>query len=340
MPKGSVVLGFSGGIDSVTATRWLLEEGYDVTALTLDTMGDEQLLRRAKESARQIGVKHAILDVRESFQTKIIDYFTHSYSAGRTPAPCTMCNPLIKWHYLAQYADQIGAEHIATGHYFNIERDNGCFYVTKADDRSKDQSYYLWGLSQSVLRRTITPMGHRFKEEVKRDFADKKESMGICFLAGMSYRDYLVRHCPQVVVAGDIVNRSGEIVGRHDGVAFYTIGQKRGLDTTIAGAVIVDIDAANNRLIIGDNQDLYHAILEVKECNIVDPQELLCSKDVTVVVRGIGRNPQRYIKQVVEIEGGYRIYLDDPAWAPAVGQPVVFYRGDRVLGGGILEKFM
>ena len=340
MPKQKVILGFSGGIDSVTAAHSLREEGYQVIALTLDTMGDELMLARARESAQKIGVKHIVLDVRESFRERIIEYFIQSYSLGRTPAPCTMCNPLVKWHYLEQYADWVGAEKIATGHYFNIEQIEDKFYVSKADDLSKDQSYYLWGLSQGILSRAITPMGHRFKEEVKRDFSNKKESMGVCFLAGESYRDYLMRHSPQVVKAGEIVTKTGEIVGRHDGVAFYTIGQKRGLDTTLHNVAIIDIDATNNRLIIGNNEDLYHSILEVKACNIVNPQEFLSSADIHVVVRGIGRNPEGYISRVEEIDGGYRIHLENPAWAPAIGQPVVFYRDKRVIGGGVLEKFM
>ncbi len=340
MPKQKVILGFSGGIDSVTAARSLLNEGYRVTALTLDTMGDECMLSRAEDSARQIGVEHIILDVRESFQERIIEYFINSYSMGRTPAPCTMCNPLVKWHYLEQYADKVGVEKIATGHYFNIEQIAKKFYVSKADDLTKDQSYYLWGLSQAILSRAITPMGHRFKEQVKQDFSNKKESMGICFLDGVSYRDYLMRHCPQVVKKGEIVTKSGEVVGHHDGVAFYTIGQKRGLDTALQNVSIIDVDALHNRLIIGQNEDLYHSIFEVKNCNIVDSQELLSSTDIRVVIRGIGRNPEGYISHVECVENGYRIHLENPAWAPAVGQPVVFYRDNRVIGGGVLEEFI
>ena len=229
MNRERVVVGFSGGIDSATACSSLLEQGYDVVAVTLDTMGDKAMLSRAEESARRIGVPHVVLDVQAQFKEQIIDYFTRSYALGRTPAPCTMCNPLIKWHFLEQYADSIGAERISTGHYFNIEVEDGRYYVSRADDPKKDQSYYLWGVKQSQLRRALNPMGRRIKEEVKQSFADKSESMGVCFLAGASYREYLTRHCPEVVKPGEIVTLSGEVVGRHDGVAFYTIGQKRGL---------------------------------------------------------------------------------------------------------------
>lgn len=339
MSKGRVVVGFSGGIDSVTATRSLLEDGYEVIALTLDNMGEGEMLSRAEDSARRIGVPHVVINVQEAFRQQIIDYFILSYAQGRTPAPCTMCNPLIKWRYLEQYADAVGAEYIATGHYFNITQVDDRYYVSRADDRTKDQSYYLWGLSQYVLRRALTPMGHRFKQEVKQSFADKRESMGLCFLAGLTYRDYLLKHCPEVAKTGEIVSKSGEIVGRHDGVAFYTIGQKRGLDTELKNVAIIDIDARNNRLIIGENEDLYHTELEVRDCNIVSTQEFLTSPDIKVVVRGIGRNPEGYMLRAEEVSGGYRILLDNPAWAPAVGQPVVFYRGDRVIGGGVLEGY-
>ena len=339
MNRGRVVVGFSGGIDSATACSSLLEEGYDVTALTLDTMGEESMLLRAEESARRIGVKHVVLDVRAQFKKQIIDYFIRSYALGRTPAPCTMCNPLIKWYFLEQYADTIGAEYISTGHYFNIEVEAARYYVCRADDPKKDQSYYLWGVSQRQLSRALNPMGGRFKQEVKQSFADKSESMGVCFLAGASYREYLTQHCPEVVKRGEIVTRSGEVVGYHDGVAFYTIGQKRGLDIDLKDVAIVDIDAEANRLIVGKNEDLFHAKLEVESCNIVCEEEFLSSPDIQVVVRGIGRNPEGYIKSVEPTADGYRLMLENPAWAPAVGQPVVFYRGRRVIGGGVLKAF-
>ncbi len=339
MSKPSVVLGFSGGMDSATAVGRLRDAGYDVVAVTLDTLGDEKMLQCAQSRARELGVLHVVKDVREAFKESIIQYFADSYMAGRTPAPCTVCNSAIKWKYLLEEADRLGVESIATGHYFNIEQHNGRYYVARAKDSRKDQSYYLWGLSQEVLKRALTPMGDVIKEEVKRNFADKRESMGLCFLAGMGYREYMEQNYPAAVLEGDIVDMTGEIVGRHSGVAFYTIGQKRGLDVSLSGVCIIGIDAAQNRLIVGSNQNLYHKTLEITECNIVDKEEFMTSGDVSVVIRGIGRNPEGFMRRAEAIDGGYRIYLDDAAWAPAVGQPVVFYSQNRVIGGGILSRY-
>ena len=328
-------MGFSGGIDSVTAARYLSEQGLEVTALTLDTVGDRQMIDRARERAADIGIGFMAMDVRDEFSARIIDYFIRSYAEGLTPAPCTRCNPSVKWHYLLEEADRRQARFVATGHYFNIVRHNGKYYVSRADDRTKDQSYYLWGLRQEVLSRALTPMAHVMKREIRERFADKRESMGVCFLRGLGYREFLERRCPSVLREGDVVDMRGRTVGRHAGIAFYTIGQKRGLDCA-CGKSVVAIDAVRNRLIVGDDRDLYHASLDVIRCNVTDEDELLSADDITVMIRGIGRNPAGFVRRIARIDGGYRVMLDDPAWAPAAGQPVVFYRGDRVVGGGVL----
>ena len=162
----SVLLGFSGGIDSSAAVEELRQSGYRVVALTLDTTGDENMVATARKQAAQLSVEHYVKDVRVDFQQKIIDYFISSYASGRTPAPCTMCNPLIKWHHLLLEADRLGIDYIATGHYFNVEECDGRYYVARALDSRKDQSYYLWGLSQEVLRRVVTPMGQKIKSDI------------------------------------------------------------------------------------------------------------------------------------------------------------------------------
>ena len=336
--REQVILGFSGGMDSVTAARFLSERGFGVVTLTLDTTGDAELVGRARDAAAEIGVEHAVKDVRSVFAEEIVDHFVGSYLSGRTPSPCVRCNPLIKWRYLIKEADRRGVRFVATGHYFNIVEYNGRFYVSRADDRTKDQSYYLWGLSQAVLARALTPMGHVMKSDIRAAFADKRESMGLCFLQGSGCREFIERHHPAASRRGDIVDVQGRVVGKHDGTAFYTIGQKRGLEG-VAGRPVVAIDAERNRLVIGDDADLYHRILEISDCNIVDEDEFMTAADIEVVIRGVGRNPEGYMLGAERIAGGYRIRLDGAAWAPAAGQPAVFYRGDRVIGGGIVERY-
>lgn len=334
--KQSVLLGFSGGIDSCTSALRLMAEGYHVVALTIDTMGDEAMLHKARTKAEEIGAEWLMYDAREEFKREIIDYFCQEYAMGHTPAPCTRCNPLIKWRTLLNEANRLGIKHIATGHYFNIERRDERYYVTKGVDESKDQSYYLWGLSQETLSRAITPMGNAIKSDVKQAFKDKSESMGICFLNGLPYAEFL-RNRGIDMPDGDIVTRNGEVCGRHNGIARYTIGQRRGVGIP-EGMRVIGIDATHNRIIVGENELLFHNQLHIAHCNIVDEEELLSAKDITVKIRGIGRNPQLPVS-IEATHGGYIIKTQDHTWAPAIGQPLVFYRNNWVIGGGIVVDF-
>lgn len=334
--KQSVLLGFSGGIDSCTSALRLMAEGYHVVALTIDTMGDKAMLHKARTKAEEIGAEWLMYDAREEFKREIIDYFCQEYAMGHTPAPCTRCNPLIKWRTLLNEANHLGIKHIATGHYFNIEKRDERYYVTKGVDESKDQSYYLWGLSQEILSRAITPMGNAIKSDVKQAFKDKSESMGICFLNGLPYAEFL-RNEGIDMPDGDIVTRNGEVCGSHNGIARYTIGQRRGVGIP-EGMRVIGIDATRNHIIVGENELLFHNQLHIAHCNIVDEEELLSAKDITVKIRGIGRNPQLPVS-VEATHGGYIVKTQDPAWAPAIGQPLVFYRNNWVIGGGIVVDF-
>lgn len=334
--KQSVLLGFSGGIDSCTSALKLSKEGYRVVALTIDTTGDNVMLDKARTKAEELGIEWLMYDARAEFKHHIIDYFCREYASGRTPAPCTRCNPYIKWRILAQEADRLGIEHIATGHYFNITKRNEHYYVTKGLDPNKDQSYYLWGLNQEILSRALTPMGNSIKNEVKSTFSDKSESMGICFLFGIPYAEFLTSQ-GIAMTEGDIITESGELCGRHNGIARYTIGQRRGKGIP-EGKRVLNIDAKHNRIVVGDNTQLYHHRLTIAECNIVDSNELLTANDITIKIRGIGRNPELAVS-VEPCNKGYIITTNDPAWAPALGQPLVFYRNNLVIGGGIVVDF-
>ena len=331
-----IVLGYSGGIDSQTTAQQLIAAGHRVIALTIETIDDREMMLRAEESARNMNIEWLGYDAKELFECEIIDYFCHSYSIGHTPAPCTLCNPKIKWKILREVADKLGIEHIATGHYVNIERHNDKYYIAKGIDSNKDQSYYLWGLEQDILRRAITPMGQRIKSEVKLSYSDKRESMSICFVRGLHYTEFLASRGLSMP-SGDIADSMGNICGSHNGISRYTIGQRRGKGIP-EGMRVIDIDAKYNRLIVGDIQRLYKHKLYVEQCNIVDEKELLAADDITIKIRGIGRNPELAVK-VERCGCGYVVTSPDAAWAPAKGQPLVFYRNNLVIGGGIVVDF-
>lgn len=332
----SVLLGFSGGMDSTTAARRLRSEGYEVVALTIDTLLSKESIDKAQRIVQELGIEWHLYDARERFQRDIVDYFCLEYASGRTPAPCTRCNTLIKWKILSEFADAMGIEHIATGHYFNIEQRNGRYYVAKGVDPIKDQSYYLWGLEQVTLARALTPMGNIIKSDVRQHFSDKRESMGVCFLQGRPYVEFLER-AGVSMAEGDIVYEDGSRCSRHNGIARYTIGQKRGVGLT-EGYRVIDIDAHRNRIVVGRVESLLKHKLYVTDCNIVDINELLSSNDITIKIRGLGRNPELAVR--ISAEGDDLVVeTQDAAYAPAKGQPLVFYRDNLVVGGGIVVDF-
>lgn len=332
----SVVLGFSGGIDSCTAAQYLRDEGYRVVALTINTTNDQALLEKAESKAKELGIEWLRYDAVELFQREIIDYFISSYSNGYTPAPCTLCNTRIKWRILREVADSLNIYHIATGHYLDIVESNSHLYIARALDSTKDQSYYLWGISEDILRRMLTPMSKILKSDIRQNFADKRESMGICFLNGCHYTDFLLSQGVNLL-PGNIINSKGEIVGEHNGIARYTIGQKRGVGIP-EGLRVINIDSKANSLIVGHNNNLYKHKLYINKTHIINPEELLSADNITIMIRGIGRNPERPVK-VESYNDGYSVTCDDPAWAPAIGQPLVFYRNNLVIGGGIICSF-
>lgn len=318
------------------SARILSEEGYRVVALTIDTTGDSAMLAKAERVARELGIEWHCYDAKAMFEHDIIDYFCSEYASGRTPAPCTRCNTHIKWKILLSEANRLGINHIATGHYFRIEQHNGHYYVAKGADSSKDQSYYLWGLSQEVLSRAITPMGSIIKSEIKEGFKDKSESMGICFLGRKPYAEFLKSRGINTT-EGDILTTENTLCGHHNGIIHYTIGQRRG-EGIPESMRVVDIKANDNTIIVGKKQDLYKSKLHITTCNIIDESELLSATDITIKIRGIGINPELPVT-IERCGDGYLITTPDKAFAPAKGQPLVLYRNNLVIGGGIVESF-
>ncbi|MCD8186336.1 MAG: tRNA-specific 2-thiouridylase, partial [Rikenellaceae bacterium] len=234
----TVLVALSGGIDSAATALILYERGYRVTGITFNLTGDEQAIAATEKLAERLRIPLVVEDVRQDFEREVQRYFIEGYMRGETPAPCSVCNPKIKWKTLTQAADRLGIERIATGHYIRLSRWSGFYFVRRGIDPVKDQSYYLWDLEQHTLRRALTPLGDFTKAQIRElmklwdfpDLAQKKESMGVCFLDQTGYAGFLCRAVPRIdrLQGGEVTDRQGRVIGTHSGYPFYTVGQKRG----------------------------------------------------------------------------------------------------------------
>ncbi len=339
------MVALSGGVDSAATVLVLKERGYEVTAVTF--LLDGEASPQTEEVARRLGVPLIVEDIREEFRRVIVEPFIDGYLRGETPAPCTRCNPLIKWNTLARVADRAGIRFLSTGHYVRIGQEDGIFFVRRGVDPSKDQSYYLWNLDQSVLSRAVTPMGDFTKKEAKGlmnlfgfgDLAEKRESMGVCFLRGVGYADWLKLRRPELarLAGGTVKDASGRTVGTHAGYPFYTPGQRKNIDFLDGRqGYVIEVVPQANELIVGRREELVVRSLVLTEYRIADRREFFSTDRLKIKIRGIGLNPEGYCS--VREEGGeLRVDIPSGAYAPAKGQPIVFYIGDRVAGGGYVK---
>ncbi|WP_294599165.1 tRNA-specific 2-thiouridylase [uncultured Rikenella sp.] len=357
-PGTEILVAWSGGIDSATAAHLLREAGYRPRALFLDLLDSAPTRERAAAMAEKLAIPLTIEPCHELFRRKIIGYTLAEHAAGRTPAPCSRCNPRIKWRLLAEAADRMGIHHIATGHYARTATLNGHACFRRGADAAKDQSYYLWEVPEEIIVRAILPLGDSTKQAVKAGMAERyadlptgRESMGVCFTEGLKYEDFLRHSLPAACLTpGEAVDgRTGAAVGRHEGYGLYTAGQKRGItlfDPAPYGGGrpprVVSVDPARNRVIVSaEKEALLRRTLWLTAWRTVVPPATLSeyADELDVRVRGIGRNPRKGCRIAVEPDGELRLdLLHDAAWAPMPGQPVVFYLGDCVAGGGILER--
>lgn len=344
-----VILGMSGGVDSTLTAIKLKEKGYLVIGVTLhlwDSPSSIKAIEDAKKQALRIGIEHHVLDCRSNFKTKIVGKFVEAYLCGHTPSPCTWCNPHIKWKYIAEFADKIGAYYISSGHYTEIVEHNGHYYIAKGADPKKDQSYYMWMLGEDIVKRMIQPLGTSTKQQTKQEIAERnfndivpnRESMSVCFLAGMDYRNFLFEQAPEAMATvkeGPVYDENGHNIGTHQGYPYYTIGQKKGLTLNVErAAYITSINQKTNSLTIGKKEDLFVHEFWVKNLHFINQDEITPATKLEVKVRGLGLNPDGF--GTITIKNGVgTVSLENPAWAMSPGQPVVFYIDSRVIGGGI-----
>lgn len=360
--KKRVLVAMSGGVDSSLAAVLLHEQGYEVIGMTMKTWDYQtsgaskkeigccnlDSINDARNIAVSLGFPHYIIDIREEFGEMVIDYFTDEYMAGRTPNPCVMCNTHIKWNALLKRANQLECEYIATGHYANVRKENGRYVISKGKDEKKDQSYALWGISQEDLSRTKYPLGQFYKSEIydmakERGFMElvaKSESYEICFVPGNDYREFLkkrVHNMEEKVTEGEFVLETGEVVGKHKGYPYYTIGQRKGLGIALGYPVYVtEIQKDKNRVILGSFDEMSRNGMYVKQLNMQKYASIEGSrKDAITKIRYHDEGTPAVIEQVGDT---MKVFFGKDVRAIAPGQAAVFYNGEDVIGGGWIHS--
>ena len=354
----------SGGIDSTVVALMLHHQGYEVVGITMKTWdytnsgGSKKetgccnldSFNDARMAAVQHGFPHYILDIRDEFGSFVVDNFVDEYLAGRTPNPCVLCNTHIKWRALLKRADALGCDFIATGHYGKVyQHENGRFVISKGVDETKDQSYVLWGLQQDLLSRTLLPLGGYRKTEIRQmamdfgypELAKKSESYEICFVPDNDYRGFLKRKVDGLeerVSGGLFVDKNGKVLGEHKGYPFYTIGQRKGLDIALGKpAFVTAIDPDTNTVILGDEEDLEKEEMKVGKINWIKYAGIDGEMEAVTKIRYKDKGSLSSL--ILSGNGNdvsVRFYEKAKGIAP--GQSAVFYEGDDVIGGGIIQR--
>ncbi|MCE5314346.1 MAG: tRNA 2-thiouridine(34) synthase MnmA [Armatimonadota bacterium] len=354
MSNRRVVVAMSGGVDSSVVAAMLLDKGYEVIGVTMRMWSSEDekiesIARQAGQDAARVasnlGIQHYVLDVRERFASCVMQNFIDEYSHGRTPNPCVVCNPKIKFGELLRYAqDELDADYIATGHYSRIEWDEPTakWKLFKGLDRRKDQAYVLYRLSQSQLGKILMPLGYHTKNEV-RAMADKlglglterPESQDICFIPDGGYQDFLKKAAPELMRPGPIVDTSGKVLGEHEGIAFYTVGQRRGLRVASGRRLyVIAINARSNAVILGDPSEFSQTAVVLKHVNMISGEKLTKSIAVSAKIRYNAQDSPAILRPLADNRA--ELLFDSEQRAVTPGQSAVFYIGDEVIGGGII----
>ncbi|RME70536.1 MAG: tRNA 2-thiouridine(34) synthase MnmA [Chloroflexi bacterium] len=349
-----VVVAMSGGVDSSVAAALLVEQGYEVIGLMLRLWAEPggaanrcctpDAVVDARRVAAALGIPFYVRDYKQVFKETVVDFFIDGYARGITPNPCIICNRDIRFDRLLKEALSLGADFMATGHYARIRQDRqGRYHLLKGLDAGKDQSYVLYTMTQERLAKILLPLGDYTKSDIRRIAAEKNlpvfnrpDSQDLCFLGNGDYREFLRRHAAQVVQPGPIVNRAGETLGQHQGLAFYTIGQRKGLGVTAPVPLyVLEKDVAANRLIVGTKEELGRDELTVQAVSYIAGAPPPPQTAVTVKIR----YKARPIEAVLTPLPGARAHLrlDTPARDITPGQSAVFYQGEELLGGGIIE---
>ena len=343
MSQKRVAVAMSGGVDSSLTAALLKEAGYEVSGVYLQLWPDpsqETTISDLEHTCHLLNIPLTKLDLEAEFQNLVIDYLCQEYSLGYTPNPCIACNQHIKFGLLLDKVLQMGADYLATGHYARIEPSPDGYNLLKAVDLSKDQSYFLYTLGQRQLNHLLLPLGNCHKVEVRRRAVElglptsrRRDSQDVCFIPDNDYQSFITKHIP--LKSGDIIDTEGKVLGRHDGLARYTVGQRQGLGLASNRRLyVLKLNAASNQLVVGTRDQLLNDTLLASKLSWVSGKAPEEPVNITAKIRY--RSPEAAAKVQVN-NGEARVNFNQPQRAIAPGQAVVFYQGDAVLGGGIIE---
>lgn len=358
MSKGRVLVAMSGGVDSSVAAQLLQEQGYECIGATMrlatnedDHPGEKTCcsvddIADAKEACWALGIRHHVFDYTAQFERDVIQPFIKAYQEGRTPNPCVGCNRYLKFGALMDRAHELGCSYLATGHYAQVKQEaDGLYHLYQGVDPAKDQSYFLFGLTQERLAHVIFPLGGYVKATQVRELAQeaglvvasKKDSEGICFVPEGDHAAYIEERTGEPLPVGDVIDVNGKVLGQHRGTARYTLGQRKGLGIAADRPLFVcNIDAKANTITLGDTPDLMKTELVACECNWISGSAPEAPFEASAKVR---YHQPNQACTVTPLEGNrFKVSFVDAQRAPVPGQAVVIYRDSEVLGGGIIES--
>ena len=342
MAPKRVAVAMSGGVDSSAAAALLKADGYEVSGVHMRLGADVMSNNPAdlERTCKLLDIPLYKLNLEREFKQLVIDYFCREYGRGRTPNPCVACNQYIKFDIVLERALETGAEYFATGHYASVEATPEGYKLKKAVDITKDQSYFLYTLGQEQLRRLLLPLGEFTKERVKTIARDMElpasghhDSQDVCFISGDDYRAFIAGNIP--LRDGEIVDINDKVLGKHGGLALYTVGQRQGLGLTSEEPLyVLEIDAESNKIVVGSREKALHNVLVARQLSWISGQSPKVPMEITAKIRY--KAPEA-AAELYPGDDGVEVRFSEPQSAMAPGQSVVFYRGDEVLGGGIID---
>lgn len=352
-----IVVGLSGGVDSSVAAYLLKEAGHEVIGVTMQIWQEEaneiqeenggccglSAVEDARRVAQKLGIPYYVMNFRQEFKESVIDYFVAEYMAGRTPNPCIACNRYVKWESLYHRARAIGADGIATGHYSRIVAlPNGRYTLKKSVTDAKDQTYALYNLTQEQLKHTLMPVGDYSKDEIRAMaekiglfVANKPDSMEICFVPDDNYAGFIEEYTGKTFPEGNFVNTAGEVLGRHQGIIHYTVGQRKGLGIALGQRMFVkEIRPETKEVVLASNEELFSNVLYADRINFMSVETLTEPMEVTAKIRYNHKGAKAVIELVGEDK--LKVTFEEPQRAITPGQAVVLYDGEFVVGGGTI----